>query len=1593
MADQVLNASLRLNLDEARLEAQLRRLESRLAKVSRAGGGGSGGGRPLGKIDSNFSEFDKSLDAATARVIAFTGTTGIIYGVGAAFRRITRDFIAVESALAGIQSITKSTKEQMKALSSEAFGLANSLGVGFEDVASGIQEFARQGLNAEKSIKATAGALSIAKLSGTDLKQAIDGLVATTNSFTGELLEYGEVANSLVSIDQKFATSAGGLIEGIKRVGSVASEAGVRFAELAGTIASVRQVSGRSESIIGNSLKTIFTNLQTDRVQKELTSLGITTKDAAGDFKPLIEVLTELSDVYDKLSDSRKADLGQKIAGKYQINQFKALVTSFQGGDASLFKRAVTAADDPTDEVQARLDIINKTTEASLKRLDNNFTKFGASIGEKVAKPVIDTLAASANNIISGLDFVFNETGPIGKTISEGIAGAISGPGVILAIAAIGKLAFRIAGEFGQAVASVAGLNKQMGNLVNENRLVTQELIKQNSVRQAAIAQTTQLAVATAAVAAASRKNNPGIPGVPDRSFIRSPYDRAIQNSKRNPNALPPNFQMTLWERGSNLTPQQANLERLKKQRAEYIAQERKRRSIDFDPFAGVAIPANKYERSAGIKPGDAAALAAFRAADGETQRQAINDAKKEARRRRAGAIGGASIAAPFVASGIANGFLGGRKTSAGRLTEDISNAGATGLALTAIAGGGPAAIAAGAAIGGVGILDAINKEKYNPQDQIEKFEALQAQFTERQNTIQAYVEALNNIGDLKSSGASLGKIQRAREQSDKLLSALAGTDADAIAGLAGNTEAIANYLSNLSETQGRRTALSGLSKNVAETSASYNDSFFGSRKNLESKDLDVFARALVGSIDTSNISASRLRDLGSRGGDLTSGDLKGLGLDAEEVNKIFETLSEGFENGERDFSSAVKKLLLSSSRFKELAKAASSLENARISVEANINKLAKAYSQRSNLENTGRQAEFGRNISSVRNNLEFQSSQGFITEEVNAQVEFETSLLELQNKFNQDTRKILEDVSDAVLESSSKINSDADRAKALELLPAANRGDVSPLDLAKSFEEIANSFKETSDSKRVSEEFTDSMNRIVLAGEAVRVEFEAQEKTIRESYQLERARISNAKLSSYNGGQLNPKDFLELLSKTLGSSSVPFGSNSQDRAASAQANYNRLKAEKDLGLGFSGFADSDLTEEERASKRKEEQARREQGLQFQRDILGERDRITNETRARDEIAKINKAVPGGISDEKQKEIIAAINSGDPAGALRALDKVTRRGLPTSQTVTRVDGSVRTFSLEDERTRRVREAASGLSGQLGSAEVARREEERRAELISKRDFPSSQAPEEIAKAQQAAEEASKNKEVSVFVEALNKSSHIQKLSSLDASVGLILDRLTVAQSASKLAKDLEAGRLSQSSIQKEIDELNPKPFTRFRDTGGALVDPLLEAATGDNYTKSGRNVFDTDSGEMSGEDASRRIRNLKTRLRRIDFNKLNDEEDSEAAQSEVSKSGLSGAQGRLAAAIEKLVELEKKRQALEERNKVREEELRDAKTTDSNANVSLEVKVSASDILTKVVEGGAFETQIAQFVTDQFIKVYTEVNGVRPALKPETALA
>jgi len=464
MAQNIGEAQINLSVNTSQMErevsAALKRLESRGFNLGQ-GINSRAFTQPLGRITGAANEFQKSLDASNARVIAFGASAGAIYSVQRAFTALISSTIEVQKSLTDINVILNAGTKTLSQFGDQLFEIAKNSGQTFATVATAAGELARQGLTLEQTLKRTSDALILARLSGLDAASSVEALTASINSFNQSALDSTQIVNKLASVDAAFAVSSADLAEALKRVGSSAQDVGVSFDELLAIVASVNQTTARGGAVIGNSLKTIFTRVQRTDVLDQLEALGIAVRDLNGNTAPAIQILTGLAQKFDQLGDAQRSQLAELVGGVFQINVLKAALGDLSK-EYSIYGNALKTATNASDEAIRRNEELNKTLAALLNKTLANLTKVGSEIGALSFQPAIEKVLGGLNTALESFDVKGDSIGSkIGKGIFEGIGSFISGPGLALLIGVFGKIFLNLAKFTTDAVKTVLGLNRE----------------------------------------------------------------------------------------------------------------------------------------------------------------------------------------------------------------------------------------------------------------------------------------------------------------------------------------------------------------------------------------------------------------------------------------------------------------------------------------------------------------------------------------------------------------------------------------------------------------------------------------------------------------------------------------------------------------------------------------------------------------------------------------------------------------------------------------------------------------------------------------------------------------------------------------------------------------------------------------------------------------------------------------------------------------------------------------------------------------------------------------------------------------------------
>jgi len=396
----------------------------------------------LGRITAQVSEFNKSLEASNARVIAFGASAGAIFAVEKALSSLITSTIEVEKKLQDINVLLNLSSSSLQKFGGSLFDIAKNTAQSFSSVAEAATELARQGLGVEETLKRTNAALILARLSGLDTVRSVEALTATLNSFSGSALDAVQVVNKLANVDAAFAVSSADLANAISRVGSTAQDAGVSLDELISIVTAAQQTTARGGAVIGNSLKTIFTRLQRGKVQDLLGSLGVDTSEG----QSAIDLLKQLASTYDTLGAKQKSYVAEQVGGVFQINILKAALSDL-GKEYSIYDRALETSLSSTDQAIKRNQELNKTLSALSSQAVSNLEEAASKIGSLVFEPNAKGFLSSFNGIIESFNKIDTETqgGKFIEGFFKGISNFIGGPGTVLAVAVLTKLFVNLA--------------------------------------------------------------------------------------------------------------------------------------------------------------------------------------------------------------------------------------------------------------------------------------------------------------------------------------------------------------------------------------------------------------------------------------------------------------------------------------------------------------------------------------------------------------------------------------------------------------------------------------------------------------------------------------------------------------------------------------------------------------------------------------------------------------------------------------------------------------------------------------------------------------------------------------------------------------------------------------------------------------------------------------------------------------------------------------------------------------------------------------------------------------------------------------------
>ena len=354
-------------------------------------------------------------------------------------KQAIKTFLSIGSAISAIKNVISQTFNDIKELDKsfaniamvtdytvgkmwDSYGqyaqMANELGQSTQSVIEASGLFYQQGLNTAESLALTEDTMKLATLAGADFAEATSQMTAALRGFKMEMDEGARVTDVYSELAAKAAADVRGIAYAMSKTASIAESAGMEFETTSAFLTQMIETTQEAPENIGTAMKTIiarFTELRTNvagtadsefddldynKVDTALKSIGVSIKDASGQFRDLDDVFLELSGKWNTLDRNTQRYIATIAAGSRQQSRFIAMMDNYER-TMELIDTAYNSAGKSTEQFNKYQD----TLEYKINQLQNTWEQFRTEFfNSEFFKNIVDGLNSLLGKI-QDMDF------------------------------------------------------------------------------------------------------------------------------------------------------------------------------------------------------------------------------------------------------------------------------------------------------------------------------------------------------------------------------------------------------------------------------------------------------------------------------------------------------------------------------------------------------------------------------------------------------------------------------------------------------------------------------------------------------------------------------------------------------------------------------------------------------------------------------------------------------------------------------------------------------------------------------------------------------------------------------------------------------------------------------------------------------------------------------------------------------------------------------------------------------------------------------------------------------------------------------------
>ena len=399
----------------------------------------------------------------------------------------------LDESLNNIRVVTNMSASEMDNFAKKANDVAQALGQTTVAYTEGALLYLQQGKSMEEAAALTEATLIASNITGESTAQTAELLTAAMNGYNLAATEAMNITDKFAAVGAATGADFYELATGMSRVASMANTVGIGFDSLNAQIATISSVTREAPETIGTALKTIYARMSqmkmegsvtdedgitytTGKAAEALEAVGISILEVNGEMRDMEDVVTEVGNKWDGLTQIQKVAVAEALAGKQQLNKFISLFNNWDMYQDAL-ATSINSSGAAMEQNEKRMDSLKYKTNQLKSATEEMYLTV---INSDLFKGLIDG-ATVFMRALTGVFDILGDMTPLLTTLGVALASTFSTKYMYQLMDTMTMFKSSVSGTFKEIKENGSLFGKTNTKMVQDTETVFKSIVKNTS--------------------------------------------------------------------------------------------------------------------------------------------------------------------------------------------------------------------------------------------------------------------------------------------------------------------------------------------------------------------------------------------------------------------------------------------------------------------------------------------------------------------------------------------------------------------------------------------------------------------------------------------------------------------------------------------------------------------------------------------------------------------------------------------------------------------------------------------------------------------------------------------------------------------------------------------------------------------------------------------------------------------------------------------------------------------------------------------------------------------------------------------------------